>query len=376
MSAKPSDGLVLFTVDAASTFDDAQLTQFQKFAPFIVEAELGRTAVTDASFDTLKQFTHLRALHLEETKITGSGLPKLASLSQLSYLNLSGTQVTAASAEIVECNEEPAPCVSLQTHPRQPAPAAERETQAKGEERAMRKDPRPEKAIFDRRSFCAAAGATVLAALAPHPADAEVAIANGNPAQQELITGNGEWTYKVSTDWGRLPAGAVFGGTHGGIATDKAGHVYVSTQSATGILVYSPDGSLLKTIANQYPEVHSMICVEENGIEYLYTTVQTGTPKENWLFVKMKTDGGVVQKITAPPEAGFKAPNEWRLTAGPFPHRMGASLSPMDTGTHAFSASTKTATIARAMPARGRRMAYSIAAMVSQWTHAMTSRLC
>jgi len=44
-------------------------------------------------------------------------------------------------------------------------------------------------------------------------------------------------------------------------------------------------------------------------------TVQKGTPKENWLFIKLKTDGTVVQKITAPPEAGFKTPNEWRLTA-------------------------------------------------------------
>ena len=96
VSAKPSDGLVLFTVDAAGSFGDAQLAQFQKFAPYIVEAELGRTAVTDASFDTLKQFTHLRALHLEETRITGSGLAKLGTLSQLGYLNLSGTQVTAA----------------------------------------------------------------------------------------------------------------------------------------------------------------------------------------------------------------------------------------------------------------------------------------
>jgi hypothetical protein len=58
-----------------------------------------------------------------------------------------------------------------------------------------------------------------------------------------------------------------------------------------------------------------MVYAEENGEEYLYATVQKGTPKENWLFVKMKTDGTVVQKITAPPEAGFKTPNEWRLTA-------------------------------------------------------------
>lgn len=95
LSAKAEDGLVLYTVDAASSFDDARLAQFSKFAPYIVEAELGRTAITNASFDTLKQFTHLRALHLEETHITGDGLAKLTPLSQLTYLNLSGTQVTS-----------------------------------------------------------------------------------------------------------------------------------------------------------------------------------------------------------------------------------------------------------------------------------------
>ncbi len=179
----------------------------------------------------------------------------------------------------------------------------------------MRTENRPTNAIVDRRTFCATAGATALAALTPRPAAAKPSNDEGNSAQPELFTGNGEWTYKISARWGRLPAGTVFGGTHGGIATDKAGHVYVSTQSATGILVYGPDGTLLKTIANQYPEVHSMVYAQENGEEYLYTTVQTGTPQENWLFVKLKTDGTVVQKITAPPEAGFKAPNEWRITA-------------------------------------------------------------
>ena len=98
VSNKPSDGLILSTVDIAASFGDAQLAQFEKFAPYIVEAELGRTAVTDASFDTLSKFTHLRALHLEGTVVTGAGLQKLAPLTQLTYLNLSGTKVTAAAA--------------------------------------------------------------------------------------------------------------------------------------------------------------------------------------------------------------------------------------------------------------------------------------
>jgi len=139
----------------------------------------------------------------------------------------------------------------------------------------------------------------------------------GDSAQEavQLRTGNGEWTYNVVSHWGALPHGEIFGGTHGGIATDKAGLLYVSTQSTTGILVYDRDGKLLRTIAHEYPEVHSMTYAVENGEELFYATVQKGTPKENWLFVKIKTDGTVLQKITAPEAAGFHAPNEWRLTA-------------------------------------------------------------
>jgi uncharacterized membrane protein len=95
VSATSSDGLILRTADVASTFDDAQLARFQPFAPFVVEAELGRTAVSDACFDTLSKFSNLRALHLEGTMITGRNLAKLSSLSQLTYLNLSRTKVTS-----------------------------------------------------------------------------------------------------------------------------------------------------------------------------------------------------------------------------------------------------------------------------------------
>lgn len=95
VSANPSDGLILRTTDVAGTFDDAQLAKFQRFAPFLVEAELGRTAVTDASIETLSQFKNLRALHLEGTALSGRTLAKLSSLSQLTYLNLSATKVTS-----------------------------------------------------------------------------------------------------------------------------------------------------------------------------------------------------------------------------------------------------------------------------------------
>ena len=168
---------------------------------------------------------------------------------------------------------------------------------------------------MNRRKFFAVAGAAALASADLRQASPEPTAEDEAKMHKDVLTGNGEWTYRVTTGWGKLPHGTEFGGTHGAIAQDNAGHIYVSTQSDTGVLVYSPDGALVTTIAGQFPEIHSMVHADEHGSEYFYCTVQKGTPENNWLFVKMKTDGTVVQKITAPPEAGFKAPNEWRLTA-------------------------------------------------------------
>jgi hypothetical protein len=160
-----------------------------------------------------------------------------------------------------------------------------------------------------RRTFLAAAGMTALA----H--GQAISVPSKSTPLPVQLTGNGEWTYAVVSGWGGLPRGTMFGGTHGAIAQDKAGNIYVSTQSETGVLVYNSDGRLLRKIARAYPEIHSMVFATESGTEYIYATVQKGTPRENWLVLKMKTDGSVVLKITAPPEAGFKTADEWRVTA-------------------------------------------------------------
>ncbi|MCU1270383.1 MAG: hypothetical protein JWN74_1677 [Acidobacteriaceae bacterium] len=150
---------------------------------------------------------------------------------------------------------------------------------------------------FNRRAFISVAGvaAAIPAMSTLLPAETRTTTF---PA---VLTGNGEWTYEVVPGWGSLPSGTSFGGTHGAIAQDNARNIYVSTQSATGVLVYNREGILIRTIANAYPEVHSMVHAEEHGEEFFYATVQKGTPAENWLFIKMKIDGTVVLKITAPP---------------------------------------------------------------------------
>jgi len=124
VSAIPSDGLILNTVDASTAFTDAQLARFERFAPYIVEADLARTSVTDAGFDTLSKFTHLRALHLEGTAITGRGLAKLVPLSQLTYLNLSGTKVTTDAVAPLKLDANLRHLYLFNT-PAEPAPTAD-----------------------------------------------------------------------------------------------------------------------------------------------------------------------------------------------------------------------------------------------------------
>jgi hypothetical protein len=168
---------------------------------------------------------------------------------------------------------------------------------------------------LNRRAFSTAAAVSALVAFTGGTSAVRAESPEDRTCVSQYRTGNGDWTYDVVPHWGQLPEGKQFGGTHGAISSDKAGNVYVSTQSETGILVYDPSGHLLKTIANEYPEVHSLHYIVEDDHEFFYATVQKGTPAENWLILKMKIDGTVVQKITAPAEAGFKQPNEWRVTA-------------------------------------------------------------
>ncbi len=94
VSRQPGDGLILRVRGAESRFGDAELAQLVRIAPFIVDAEMAGTRVTDAGFATLRQFISLERLHLERTGITGTAFGELQALPRLHYLNLCATAVT------------------------------------------------------------------------------------------------------------------------------------------------------------------------------------------------------------------------------------------------------------------------------------------
>lgn len=97
-SRTPTDGLVLRTASAPLNCDDATLARLAPIADLIVEAELARTRVTDASLSNLATFHNLRAVDLTRTKITSSGVQALGRLEKLEALNLTDTAVDDTGA--------------------------------------------------------------------------------------------------------------------------------------------------------------------------------------------------------------------------------------------------------------------------------------
>ena len=126
-------------------------------------------------------------------------------------------------------------------------------------------------------------------------------------------TGSGENTYQSVANWCQVPEGRQnLGSTHGGVLVDKDGNIYFSMdQGPEGILVYSPDGKLLRSFADKFVGIHGMCLNDEDGEQFIYAAHLKGRQA-----VKMKLDGTVVWTIGVPMESGkYQKPEQYSPTA-------------------------------------------------------------
>jgi hypothetical protein len=110
------------------------------------------------------------------------------------------------------------------------------------------------------------------------------------------------------------PGGQPLGPCHGGIVIDKAGNIYVTTDTARGILVFSPEGKFLRAFGPT--RIHGLELRREKGVEYIY-----GARPVDHDVLKLKLDGTIEWTIHYPPEAGiYKNENGFKpcaVTVGP-----------------------------------------------------------
>jgi hypothetical protein len=116
--------------------------------------------------------------------------------------------------------------------------------------------------------------------------------------------GCGIMTFDTVPGWGLRPDGtSALGPTHGGVAIDKAGNVFVSANK--GVVVFSPDGKVIaEYLGEPYATLHDVKIREEGGDEFVY-----GARNNNAEGIKFRAHGGeVVLRLKFPEESGLKLP--------------------------------------------------------------------
>ncbi|MDD7984414.1 hypothetical protein PQO01_05565 [Lentisphaera marina] len=113
----------------------------------------------------------------------------------------------------------------------------------------------------------------------------------------DYVTGQGKFTYKVDLNWGETPKGKpALGATHGGVAIDKAGNIYVSTQTGDGIIKFCGDGHVIKTFGKPTMMSHNLSLKEENGQEFIYAAFNN-----HQKVCKIDLEGNIIWTIQGPP---------------------------------------------------------------------------
>lgn len=97
--SQDNPGLTFTAVNVAKDFDDTKLNRFEPLAGNLLQVNVARTQVTDASLGTIAKMKNLTTLRLELTGVTDAGLEHLGELENLQYLNLYGTKVTDAGLD-------------------------------------------------------------------------------------------------------------------------------------------------------------------------------------------------------------------------------------------------------------------------------------
>lgn len=131
----------------------------------------------------------------------------------------------------------------------------------------------------------------------------------GKDLVDPVVVGNGAWTYETVPGWGKLPDGKNLGPTHGSVLTGGDGRIYFSTDAAMSVIVYEPDGKLVKTIAPECAGFHAMALRVEQGKDVIY-----GAQLPKSRVCKIDTDGKILLEI--PNAATAAVPGGWQgLTA-------------------------------------------------------------
>jgi DNA-binding beta-propeller fold protein YncE len=94
------------------------------------------------------------------------------------------------------------------------------------------------------------------------------------------------------------PGGQPLGPCHGGTVIDKAGNIYITTDTERGVLVFTPEGRFIRSFGPT--RIHGLELRREKGVDYIY-----GARPADHEVLKLKLDGTIEWTIHYPKESGI-----------------------------------------------------------------------
>lgn len=136
----------------------------------------------------------------------------------------------------------------------------------------------------------------------------------GKVATSAQKTGNGQFVFETVPGFGAMPDGVNVGPTHGGVAVDGAGNIYVSTEADHGVVQFSAAGAFQKSFGVKTKALHSLEVVTEGKAEFL-----VGAAVSAQKVLKLDLNGKILLTIpnegTGEVKGGFKGVTG--VTVGP-----------------------------------------------------------
>ena len=164
------------------------------------------------------------------------------------------------------------------------------------------------KANLNRREFLKRSG-TAAAFLAAAP----YIIAQDKTGARLPVVGTGDYQYEVIHDWGELPAGHVYGNTHG-VAVDNQGEIHIKhtvgkdAKIDDAVVVFDADGKFVRSWGKEYKGGAHGLHLLRDGKEEFFFLCDT----KRHLFTKTTLTGKQLWRQWAPEQCnGYTNPDEF-----------------------------------------------------------------
>lgn len=136
--------------------------------------------------------------------------------------------------------------------------------------------------------------------------NAPIALPKSQQDPHGQIIGEGEFRYKVNTQWGQLDPKEVPVENCHDLAIDSQGRIIMITDNVkNNIIVYNKEGELLEAWGTEYPGAHAVKVVNENGQDYLYVVDSGWLVNPKWDGVSTDDWDSPFNKVVA--QSGFIA---------------------------------------------------------------------